>query len=261
MNEFFQWSLLHKRPQDARPRLTDSEIDALFELMSDASLQEDAMTLEMADGYMTACIVGPLPVPVHYWLETIFAQPTLPLAHDTERQQRLLHLLLHRHADIEASLSLSGKETTIDTAFRPLSAQVPAEDCITPYRKDQNGERLGRWAMGDWAEGFRIAITDADEKEWMPMMLSSDMVGLITPVMLYSMGYNPDRPDYQIDDDEQLFAWLIGSIYGIRIWWLEYNQQPSNAAVPFFREFEKVGRNDPCPCGSGKKYKKCCGAH
>ena len=23
---------------------------------------------------------------------------------------------------------------------------------------------------------------------------------------------------------------------------------------------DKVGRNDPCPCGSGKKYKKCCGA-
>jgi len=27
------------------------------------------------------------------------------------------------------------------------------------------------------------------------------------------------------------------------------------------REAEKVGRNDPCPCGSGKKYKKCCGQH
>jgi len=26
------------------------------------------------------------------------------------------------------------------------------------------------------------------------------------------------------------------------------------------REAPKVGRNDPCPCGSGKKYKKCCGA-
>jgi len=26
------------------------------------------------------------------------------------------------------------------------------------------------------------------------------------------------------------------------------------------REQAKVGRNDPCPCGSGKKYKKCCGA-
>jgi uncharacterized protein YecA (UPF0149 family) len=26
------------------------------------------------------------------------------------------------------------------------------------------------------------------------------------------------------------------------------------------RKGKKVGRNDPCPCGSGKKYKKCCGA-
>jgi preprotein translocase subunit SecA len=28
---------------------------------------------------------------------------------------------------------------------------------------------------------------------------------------------------------------------------------------PIHREGSKVGRNDPCPCGSGKKYKKCCG--
>jgi preprotein translocase subunit SecA len=28
---------------------------------------------------------------------------------------------------------------------------------------------------------------------------------------------------------------------------------------PFKRDKPKVGRNDPCPCGSGKKYKKCCG--
>ena len=29
---------------------------------------------------------------------------------------------------------------------------------------------------------------------------------------------------------------------------------------PQKRESPKVGRNDPCPCGSGKKYKKCCGS-
>jgi SEC-C motif-containing protein len=28
---------------------------------------------------------------------------------------------------------------------------------------------------------------------------------------------------------------------------------------PFVRAEPKVGRNDPCPCGSGKKFKKCCG--
>ena len=33
----------------------------------------------------------------------------------------------------------------------------------------------------------------------------------------------------------------------------------SEAPRPFKRETRKIGRNEPCPCGSGKKYKKCCG--
>ena len=36
----------------------------------------------------------------------------------------------------------------------------------------------------------------------------------------------------------------------------EENQEPEQ---PYVREGKKVGRNDPCPCGSGKKYKKCHG--
>ena len=27
---------------------------------------------------------------------------------------------------------------------------------------------------------------------------------------------------------------------------------------PYVRDVPKIGRNDPCPCGSGRKYKKCC---
>ncbi len=38
---------------------------------------------------------------------------------------------------------------------------------------------------------------------------------------------------------------------------LSYNR--GEAAVQTIRRGKKVGRNDPCPCGSGKKYKKCCG--
>ena len=33
----------------------------------------------------------------------------------------------------------------------------------------------------------------------------------------------------------------------------------SEKQVPIRKDGPKVGRNDPCPCGSGKKYKKCCG--
>ena len=37
------------------------------------------------------------------------------------------------------------------------------------------------------------------------------------------------------------------------------NKDDSLANKPKVRKDEKVGRNDPCPCGSGKKYKQCCG--
>ena len=39
-------------------------------------------------------------------------------------------------------------------------------------------------------------------------------------------------------------------------WYFSDGHKPSTTVV---RESPKVGRNDPCPCGSGRKYKKCCG--
>ncbi len=35
---------------------------------------------------------------------------------------------------------------------------------------------------------------------------------------------------------------------------------PRTPQKPFIHQADKVGRNDPCPCGSGKKFKKCCAA-
>jgi uncharacterized protein YecA (UPF0149 family) len=47
-------------------------------------------------------------------------------------------------------------------------------------------------------------------------------------------------------------------------WWACFEQdtrsaykQPTAANQPVIKK-KKIGRNDPCPCGSGKKYKKCC---
>jgi uncharacterized protein len=39
------------------------------------------------------------------------------------------------------------------------------------------------------------------------------------------------------------------------VYWLDHAPRPETVRVA-----PKPGRNDPCPCGSGKKYKKCCGA-
>ena len=39
----------------------------------------------------------------------------------------------------------------------------------------------------------------------------------------------------------------------------ETEQNSPETAKPVLRSAPKVGRNSPCPCGSGKKYKQCCG--
>ncbi|HKL25871.1 MAG TPA: SEC-C metal-binding domain-containing protein [Desulfuromonadales bacterium] len=40
-----------------------------------------------------------------------------------------------------------------------------------------------------------------------------------------------------------------------------YDTKVTNRPPAPVRRAEKIGRNDPCPCGSGRKYKKCCGLH
>ncbi|MBS4095807.1 MAG: SEC-C domain-containing protein [Sulfuricella sp.] len=51
---------------------------------------------------------------------------------------------------------------------------------------------------------------------------------------------------------EELFPSVIGDIYRF--------MQSLKSSEPVRREAPKVGRNDPCPCGSGKKFKQCCGS-
>lgn len=53
-------------------------------------------------------------------------------------------------------------------------------------------------------------------------------------------------------------------LYNLKQWDGILSQERRNELTKEFRRSkmavsDKVGRNDPCPCGSGKKYKKCCG--
>ena len=54
---------------------------------------------------------------------------------------------------------------------------------------------------------------------------------------------------YDVVDDED--DWMEEDDFS----WLDRERAPQ----PYVRSTPKIGRNDPCPCGSGKKYKKCCG--
>ena len=68
-------------------------------------------------------------------------------------------------------------------------------------------------------------------------------------------GFNPDRPDEPLDADR----WIDLLLPMLRELDTFFRADALRPREPY-RAPPKVGRNDPCPCGSGKKFKKCCGA-
>ena len=52
----------------------------------------------------------------------------------------------------------------------------------------------------------------------------------------------------------------IDDVVEATAWWEGFDEhRRTTAATEPYRAPPKVGRNEPCPCGSGKKFKKCCG--
>ena len=60
---------------------------------------------------------------------------------------------------------------------------------------------------------------------------------------------------------EKLIAGIAVNVPAIYRYFAEERKleaQRLASAKPFRRDVPKVGRNEPCPCGSGKKFKHCC---
>ena len=80
------------------------------------------------------------------------------------------------------------------------------------------------------------------------------------------------QQQFEIEDEDSLKEFVDHVVFlsnNTRQWFLkgytpdELLQKGNPRVIPFSAQSNKtnvhVGRNDPCPCGSGKKYKKCCG--
>ena len=61
----------------------------------------------------------------------------------------------------------------------------------------------------------------------------------------------------QLEEEGRLGGGRILGAY-VRALKESYLEAASGKKKPFVRPGSKIGRNDPCPCGSGKKYKQCC---
>ncbi|MGD6540555.1 UPF0149 family protein, partial [Xanthomonas citri pv. citri] len=112
------------------------------------------------------------------------------------------------------------------------------------------------WAYG-FVQGMRLCW-----KDWQPLLSTPQGQVWFRPIALLG------EDDYCVDQDEltrtpamrsELAQQIPPAVLDMHAHWLPlrlavYQREMAKSMQP------KVGRNDPCPCGSGAKFKKCCGA-
>jgi uncharacterized protein len=222
--------------------LTDAEVDELDEILSQIG-GRGAMNVEELDGFQCALICGPEIVHVGEYLPKIFGidLKDAKVSPKEETLNRLLELLLRNWNSIICDLQSDGFHC-------PL------------LLVDGKGVARGN----DWANGFMMGM-DMRRGAW-AKLVKREFEPLI-PIVALAYENDPDRKvrPYKKPVGKRLRAELIsGAAAGLKVMYERQVQRDTKPAPrPTTRSKEapaKIGRNDPCYCGSGKKYKKCCGA-
>lgn len=115
----------------------------------------------------------------------------------------------------------------------------------------------------DWAQGFMRGVQQRPAS-WYELLESKEQGGLVVPMMMLAHEHDPDPalrpPPIDADKREKALQLMIASLPRIYRYFEPQRRARARASssIPPRKAGPKVGRNDPCPCGSGRKYKHCC---
>jgi uncharacterized protein len=223
----------------ANEPLSDAAIHFLDELLMSDTTPEDVLSIDELHGYLTAIVCCPVPVVPSEWLPGVWQTEEGPQFESAEQAQEIMSLIMRMHNDIADALRV-GEE------FGPLMLENTLE----------SGETVVV-AQG-WCWGFMEGMRSQFEA-WEPHL---DMINeLVVPIAVLARLGDDDPELQELLDDQEQIAQLTEAIAESAAAIYEYSRSIADGPQqPHRRQTAKVGRNDPCPCGSGKKYKKCCGA-
>lgn len=132
-------------------------------------------------------------------------------------------------------------------------AQRFQEELFFPLLKEEMYESPG---INDWAQGFLDGVKFS--QGFQELLDDETKEGHLVPLLFFAYEHdeNPElRPDpMDAEKKEKIFQHMVASVNVM----YRYNLQFRQKAPVSKPKSIKVGRNDPCRCGSGKKFKKCC---
>lgn len=205
----------------------------LMELLDAKSEAHNTMRCDEVQGFMMALLSGPDALNPTNWLPEILGEESL---FDAKERTEIERLVMAMAADMRMKLN---EKILPDLWFYEDEAGNP--DFYT------------------WCNAYLYAL-DIVPTDWFEAVDQEEFEDLFYPIMALGGIYDDEENGeviWHLNEKEltQLESDLPHVLLDIYWYWQAIINKPQTVR----REGEKVGRNDPCPCGSGKKYKACCG--
>ncbi len=244
----------------------EDELDAL------RATEDETPQWEFCEGFLAALVCCRRPIaPAEYW-PVLLGDAFNPMQH-----MEFVLRWHRRRVEVETALDAPVATMEDERTYQPevldirgalLAEPEPAND-LRPAGDEagvaQDNAYLPAFAQV-WALGFMFFVENWPD-EWRPprdrdaaQMLEDALGAIVTlteddeaPPAL-SM-YEEDGPPSVSQQRMEDFGVAIWAVYDLRQLWHSLGPR-----VEPLRQAPKPGRNDPCPCGSGKKFKKCHGA-
>jgi len=238
--------------------LTESEKESLKTLLAHAVNPQEAMGLDQLEGYLFGLAITPDRTEPGEWFADIFGE-SLAAFPDSAESDRLFAALTETILRLQALR----KETKLDFPF-DLASQ-----------KENDFSAVKQWAAGLdkalarraylWMPEEALEKTEMDDDREAVMNCLLIVLGVAHPEKLPELFEGVSEDEKEIREVwEQLLEQLALAVESLQDYadFLQMGQQEGAAGegTPFVvTSGGRPGRNDPCPCHSGKKYKKCCG--
>jgi uncharacterized protein len=232
---------MSRHPESYKP-LSEAEIYDLAAFLESPLVPPTTMHISAVNGLLTSIIIGPRAIPPSLWMDYIWGQGQPRW----QSQQQMEHItsLLVRHLNTIAM----------------LLADEPPQYAPLTYTHEVDGKP--KVIITEWCFGFLCGVK-LDNAAWLPLADSPTQ----TFIALLRALLEPELPLHaqilsHLSEENRNHSHLISTcVLELHRFWL--NRSPTKPLAPIGGAGTplpiKIGRNDLCPCGSGEKYKHCCG--